>query len=201
MNNIELDIIYNKSCLSMEEVGNNSIDLIILDPPYKSGVTEQFQLFKQKLRPSGQILWFVQPTELYDLPGKPKQILIWEEPVSPKPIYRKYREFLDFIAWYAYGDYTFNKLLWNLMNSRFNDEIIRDKRLHKWEKPESLIEKLVRVHTNMDDIVLDPFMGSGTTATICKHLNRRYIGYETSKECCSIIIKRLEAEKTLQTKK
>ena len=82
----------------MEEIGDNSIDLIILDPPYKTGITEQFQTFRQKLKSNGQILWFVQPTELYDLPEKPKQILVWEEPISPKPIYKKYREFLDFIA-------------------------------------------------------------------------------------------------------
>ena len=194
---MKTNIIYNKSCLNMEKVEDKSIDLIILDPPYKTGITEQFQTFRQKLKSNGQILWFVQPTELYDLPEKPKQILIWEEPISPKPIYKKYREFLDFIAWYAYGDYTFNKLLWNLMNSRFNDEIIRDRRLHKWEKPESLIEKLIRVHTNIKNIILDPFTGSGTTLVVCKKLNRKYIGYEISKEYCDIAEQRLQAEKTL----
>ena len=82
------------------------------------------------------------------------------------------------------------------MNSRFNDEIIRDRRLHKWEKPESLIEKF-RVHTNINDIVLDPFIGSGTPLVVCKKLNRKYIGYEISKKYYQIAKARLEAEKTL----
>ena len=153
-------------------------DLIICDPPYQEGFTKHFRDFKKLLKPNGQILWFVQPIELYDLPEKPKQILIWKEPYSPKPIRKKYREFLDIIAWYAYGDYTFNPLLWNLMNSVFEDVIIRDKRLHKWEKPETLMERLILVHTNKGDRIFDPFAGSGVVERLAQKLNRKYLGYE-----------------------
>lgn len=178
----------------MKEVKDNSIDLVIVDPPYMEEFTKYFELFKSKIKSNGQILWFVQPTEIYDLPEKPKQILVWQEPMSPKPNRKKYREFLDFIAWYAYGEYTFNNLLWNLMGSVFNDVIIRDKRLHKWEKPISLIEKLIMIHTNKGNMVLDPFLGCGTTAVACKNLGRNYIGIELSEEYCKIAEDRLAQE-------
>ncbi len=107
-----------------------TFDLIVSDPPYNEGYTEKFEAIKQTLKPNGQIIWFCQPTELYDLPEKPTQILIWREPYSPKPIRKKYREFFDVMAWYAYGEYTFNPLLWNLMNSVFDDVVIDYKRKH-----------------------------------------------------------------------
>ena len=189
---MKLNKIYHGDCLEiLSKIENESINLIILDPPYQQGFTEKFDLFKEKLKSNGQMLWFVQPTELYDLPEKPKQILVWEEPMSPKPNRKKYREFLDFIAWYAYGNYVFNNQLWNLMNSRFNDVIIRDKRLHRWEKPETLIEKLIRVHTNKGDLVLAPFLGSGTVAVVCKRLGRNFIGIEIEKKYVDIANKRL----------
>lgn len=181
-------------CLEvMKEIPNKSTDLIIIDPPYKQDFTNYFELFRSKLRDNGQMLWFVQPTEMYQLP-KPFQILIWKEPYSPKPIRRKYKEFLDVICWYPYGNYTFNKLLWNLMNSVFEDVIIRDKRLHPHEKPEPLIEKLILIHTNPNDLVLDPFLGSGTTAIICEKLNRKFIGIEINPEYCKIAEERLRQE-------
>jgi site-specific DNA-methyltransferase (adenine-specific) len=60
--------------------------------------------------------------------------------------------------------------------------------------PESLVEKHITTWSNPNDIVYDPFMGSGTTAIVSKRLNRQYIGSEISKEYCYIINARLEAE-------
>jgi|SRR3990167_800265 len=171
--------IINKDVIKdLPKIKDRQFDLIIVDPPYQKGVTKYFNNFKTKLKSNGQILWFVQPTELYDLPERPKQILIWKEPQSPKPIKKKYKEFFDIIAWYAYGNYTFNKLLWNLMTSVFEDIVIRDRRLHRWEKPETLIERLILVHTNNKDRIFDPFAGSGTVKRVTKRLNRKYLGYE-----------------------
>lgn len=166
----------------LPNIPNNTIDLIIADPPYKEGYTRHFQKFKQKLKTNGQILWFCQPTEIYELPEKPMQILIWKEPYSPKPIRKLYREFFDIIAWYAYGNYTFNPLLWNLMNSVFEDVIIDRIRRHKWEKPLTLIERLIRVHSEVEDLILDPFAGSGVVEKVCKKLKRNYIGYELNNQ-------------------
>jgi site-specific DNA-methyltransferase (adenine-specific) len=48
--------------------------------------------------------------------------------------------------------------------------------------PEKLVEYFIKGSTDENDLVLDPFMGSGTTAVVCKKMNRNYIGFELSKE-------------------
>ena len=55
-----------------------------------------------------------------------------------------------------------------------------DKTLYKHPtiKPIPLVEKFLINHTNIDSVVLDPFMGSGTTGVACKNLNRKFIGIE-----------------------
>ena len=48
----------------------------------------------------------------------------------------------------------------------------------KGKKPERLIERVMDIHTNVGDLVLDSFLGSGTTAAVAQKMNRRYIGIE-----------------------
>jgi len=62
--------------------------------------------------------------------------------------------------------------------------------------PERLVGKILRNFTKENDIIYDPFMGTGTTARVCKDMNRNYIGSEISEEYCEIIKKRL-AQQTL----
>ena len=70
-----------------------------------------------------------------------------------------------------------------------------------FQHPAIFPERLARDHitswSNEGDIVLDPFMGSGTTAKVARALNRHYIGFEISAEYCDIIRQRLEQTKTL----
>ena len=69
----------------------------------------------------------------------------------------------------------------------------RDKR--KWDhptiKPLPIIERLIENSSKEGDIVLDPFMGSGTTAVAARNLGRHYIGYETNPDYCKVAEKRL----------
>jgi modification methylase len=51
---------------------------------------------------------------------------------------------------------------------------------HPGPFPEELVEQCILATTDEGDIVLDPFMGSGTTAVVAKRLNRRYIGFDLS---------------------
>ena len=48
--------------------------------------------------------------------------------------------------------------------------------------PEELIEPCIMAGSRVGDIVLDPFMGSGTTAQVAQHLNRQYLGCELNPE-------------------
>lgn len=65
---------------------------------------------------------------------------------------------------------------------------------HPTQKPLCLLERLLVMATNEDDLVLDPFNGSGTTGVACKRLNRRYIGIEINEEYLEISKKRIIKE-------
>ena len=67
---------------------------------------------------------------------------------------------------------------------------------HPTQKPEKLVAKLVLASSNENDIVFDPFLGSGTTSVVCKKLNRKFCGIEQNDKYCVWCEKRLEtAEK------
>lgn len=67
---------------------------------------------------------------------------------------------------------------------------------HPTQKPEKLIAKLILASSNESDVILDPFLGSGTTSVVCKKLGRKYIGIEQNPLYCAWAEKRLEdAEK------
>lgn len=51
-------------------------------------------------------------------------------------------------------------------------------KLHPTQKPEALLHRVILAATNPDDVVLDPFSGTATTATVAKRLNRHFIGIE-----------------------
>jgi site-specific DNA-methyltransferase (adenine-specific) len=57
----------------------------------------------------------------------------------------------------------------------------RHKTDHPTEKPEPLLDRIIRIGTKKDAVVLDPFMGSGTTGVIAKKLGRKFIGIEKDK--------------------
>src|SRR3972149_9165648 len=61
--------------------------------------------------------------------------------------------------------------------------------------PDKLAQDHIRSWSNPGDIVLDPFLGSGTTAVACERLGRRWIGVEISGEYCKIPVKRIEQER------
>jgi len=65
---------------------------------------------------------------------------------------------------------------------------------HPAQKPIEIIRKYLRVLSQEGDIVLDPYLGSGTTAFGCKQLNRKFIGIEINEKYCEIAKKRLNQE-------
>lgn len=65
------------------------------------------------------------------------------------------------------------------------------KRLHPTQKHLEVMEKLVEIHTNENDLIYDPFLGSGTTAVACKNKNRNVIGSEIDEKYYKISMERL----------
>lgn len=62
---------------------------------------------------------------------------------------------------------------------------------HPTQKPEKLFAKLILASTDEGGVVYDPFLGSGTTAVVCKKLGRRFVGIEQNTEYCCWALKRL----------
>jgi site-specific DNA-methyltransferase (adenine-specific) len=72
---------------------------------------------------------------------------------------------------------------------------------HPTQKPEKLLARVILASSNAGDLVLDPFLGSGTTSVVAKKLGRRYVGIERDEEYCCLAEKRLEAadrDRTIQ---
>lgn len=63
---------------------------------------------------------------------------------------------------------------------------------HPTQKPEKLLAKIILASTNENQVVFDPFLGSGTTSVVAKKLNRKYIGIEMDEKYASLAEKRLE---------
>lgn len=67
---------------------------------------------------------------------------------------------------------------------------------HPTQKPEKLLAKLILASSNPGDVVLDPFLGSGSTSVTAKKLGRHYIGIEQNEQYCVWAEKRLEMAET-----
>ena len=120
--------------------------------------------------------------------------LVWHKN-NPMPQVRK-RSFLsscELIIRSGRGDYTINFTNQNDMHN-FILCPIRSDNEHPTQKPEHLISKLIAIASNQDNLILDPFLGSGTTCYCAKKLNRYSIGIEISEKYCEIAAKRCSQE-------
>ena len=73
-----------------------------------------------------------------------------------------------------------------------------NQRSHPTQKPEALLYRILLSSTKIGDTILDPFLGSGTTAVVAKKLQRNFIGIEQNKEYISLAKKRLKQTKKLK---
>jgi site-specific DNA-methyltransferase (adenine-specific)/modification methylase len=69
---------------------------------------------------------------------------------------------------------------------------IDGKKAHSTQKPEALLHRIILSTSNLNDIILDPFMGSGTTGAVAKKLKRNFIGIEKEKEYIKIALDRID---------
>lgn len=108
-------------------------------------------------------------------------------------LWKKLETVLDFSYPYEKISITFNPQLgftdvWDDID--FYKE--RKTRIHPTQKPLELIERLVLASSNPSDVVLDPFMGSATTAVSCILNDRNYIGFELDEDYYNLSTERLE---------
>ena len=172
---------------------DKSVDLVLTDPPYDFDMETKMFFHNQFLRISRQwVIVFSPPENQWILPADvencdpkdmykyvemydPKDIykyqyLFWEKPISTKNTSRRYSRFVEMIFVYGCGTWNSNRN-WSQYTNVFKD-LVDDSKLHLHRKPPSLIERLIRNHTNEGDIILDPFCGSGVVAEVSEHLNR-----------------------------
>jgi site-specific DNA-methyltransferase (adenine-specific) len=63
---------------------------------------------------------------------------------------------------------------------------------HPYQKPEKLVARVVEASSRPGDLVIDPFLGSGTTAVVARRLKRRWLGFELDPDWVRTALKRLD---------
>ena len=165
---------------------------------------------KRILKKNGQIYIFTSDRligKYIDLLKKYKfhyrNTLVWfKNNLIPKVRHHTWRSGTEFILYAGrektekVTDYTFNWLGQEEMKNLIIRNILggKERTKHPTQKPLDIIKRFIKVSSNEGDIVLDPFLGSGTTAVACKQLKRKCLGIEISKEYCDISKKRLAQE-------
>ena len=83
-----------------------------------------------------------------------------------------------------------------LRNGKRLPDVLQSKRtgnkLHPTQKPISLLQTFIKQSSNENEIILDPFMGSGSTGVACLNTNRRFIGIEIEEKYFNTAVDRLK---------
>ena len=88
---------------------------------------------------------------------------------------------------------------WNLPICNGAERLKKNgKKVHSTQKPESLLHRVLLASSNKGDLILDPFLGSGTTATVAKKLGRNYYGIEKEKNYFKAAEERLKNTKPIE---
>lgn len=130
--------------------------------------------------------------------------IIWEKP-NPVPSYspdRRYPVYEHIFHFVKSRKYFFDLDIAKKLNN--HRDIYRNGiepfKEHQASFPVSLIKPLILTTSNENDIVFDPFIGSGTTAVAAIETKRRFIGFEINEEFCQIANKRIkEAEEKMKS--
>ena len=156
----------------LPQLPDKSVDLILTDPLYNMNDEMKQYFHNQFLRISkGWIVVFMSPENPWILPAD--QYLFWIKPISTKNTSKSYSRFVEQIFVYGKGAWNCDRH-WSQYTNVFTD-LVDDIKAHPHRKPPSLIERLIRNHTNEGDLILDPFCGSGVVAQVGLMLHRRVI--------------------------
>jgi site-specific DNA-methyltransferase (adenine-specific) len=156
---------------------DKSVDMILTDPPYDLKQEQKEFLHQQFLRISkGWVIVFSPPENQWILPAN--QYLFWIKPISTKNTSKSYSRFVEMI--YVYGSgYWNNERHWSQYTNVFTD-LVDDAQFHAFRKPPSLVIRLILNHSKKDDLILDPFCGSGVVGDVCEACKRSSICIDTN---------------------
>ena len=219
------------SLIKLKEIPDNSIDLILTDPPYNlsqystgnmkfdwrsdinNDVAEwdkNFDPIKIKddfiriLKPTGNIFAFCSYNligkwhEIFDPLFDTFQFFVWHK-TNPVPKFRKagFLNSCELIVCMWDKGHTWNFGKQSEMHNFFESPICMwPERLknpkHPTQKPVGLLKHLIKIASNPGDVVLDPFMGVGSTGVAALETERKFIGIEIDKEYFKAAKKRIE---------
>ncbi len=146
---------------------------------------------------------------LKELNYKPLNIITWRKPnAMPNITKRMLTHSTEFIVWFAKkGQWTFNyekmkkynygkqlRDVWDFPSCQGPERVkgYNGRAAHPTQKPLKLFKRLIEMASKSGELILDPFIGSGTTAIASEELGRKWIGIDKNKEYIDISNKRLE---------
>ena len=203
--------LYNADCLDiLKKLPDNYIDLIVTDPPYGINLSPQRKTSKfknKRIEMDKDLNWldnfYKEAYRILNNRGVLYCFCNWEKYDIFKHKAEKFFIVKNCLVWnkmwFGMGNnwrpnhefilmLSKEKNIKTLSNNKSN--ILNYRRIHPSklnhvaEKPIDLVKDLISEHQG--EIVLDPFLGSGTTAIACKELDRKCIGIEISPEYCNI---------------
>ena len=174
-------------CLEViKGIPDKSVDLVLTDPPYPDYHAEIYQYkdgildFLNNFKCRQLIFWSAK----VNFPLDYSAIHIWDKLMGVGSMYERIFERNGGKNYKVFrGCPIQNKVCAQMAQDIFTG--------HKSQKPIKLIRELIEKYTKEGQTILDPFLGSGTTAVACKELGRKYIGIEISPEYCEMARKRV----------
>lgn len=187
---------------NLKSMGRNGIDFGEWDKQFD--LTGWIKSASRLLKKGGTIIIFNDWKNLGDISKElekynilVKDMIRWEKS-NPMPRNRDRRYICDFevaiVGVKKYGDWTFNRKSKTYDRAKLVYPIVsgKEKTIHPTQKPIALFNELILRHSNENEVILDPFMGSGTTAIAAINTKRNFIGFELNKEYFEIAQNRIE---------
>ena len=144
---------------------------------------------------SSYCYWDKPTTHPYRIPDKKHYLKLQETGYFKKPYEEIEQEYESLRQEYESLRYTFNlKEVQNNISCVWEIKEHNSGKLHSCQKPSTILDKIIKTSSNENDIILDCFMGSGSTGVACKHINRKFIGIEIDEKYFNIAKKRIEEE-------
>lgn len=149
---------------------------VISDPPYEADELplETFDEIRD-----GHMLLFCKPENQF---FEADEYIFWNKTPSTKNYSKHVGRFIEMVLVRRNYEAPFNTLHWSQMIGIYNDKLIDRDRKHPHQKPISLLERLIRIYTDPGDVVIDPYMGSGSMGVAAARLGRNYFGCEIDDE-------------------